>query len=123
VAAAQDSAPPPPPPSSSTGLSGYMDFHYNKPELADGRLDFHRFVLLVTHEFSPKIRFVGELELEHAFVAGLEEGGELELEQAYVDFLLSRGFNVRAGMMPRPGRHHQRHEPPVFHGVERRSST
>lgn len=45
------------------------------------------------------IRFVSELELEHAFVEGLEEAGELELEQAYVDFLLSRRFNVRAGMM------------------------
>jgi hypothetical protein len=104
----------------STRLSGYMDFHYNKPELADGRLDFHRFVLLVTHEFSPKIRFVGELELEHAFVEGLEEGGELELEQAYVDFLLSRGFNVRAGMLLMPiGILNERHEPPVYYGVER----
>ena len=71
-----------------TNLSGYMDFHFNKPEFEDGRLDFHRFVLLVTHTFSPRIRFVGELELEHAFVEGLEEAGELELEQAYVDFLL-----------------------------------
>jgi hypothetical protein len=104
----------------STRLSGYMDFHYNKPERADGRLDFHRFVLLVTHEFSPKIRFVGELELEHAFVEGLEEGGELELEQAYVDFLLSRGFNVRAGMLLMPvGILNERHEPPVYYGVER----
>ena len=103
-----------------TRLSGYMDFHYNKPERADGRLDFHRFVLLVTHEFSPRIRFVGELELEHAFVEGLEEGGELELEQAYVDFLLSRGFNVRAGMLLMPiGILNERHEPPVYYGVER----
>ena len=97
-----------------------MDFHYNKLEIADGRLDFHRFVLLVTHEFSPRIRFVGELELEHAFVEGLEEGGELELEQAYVDFLLSRGFNVRAGMLLMPvGIINERHEPPVYYGVER----
>jgi hypothetical protein len=104
----------------STRLSGYMDFHYNKPELADGTIDFHRFVLLVTHEFSPRIRFVGELELEHAFVEGLEEGGELELEQAYVDFLLTRGFNVRAGMLLMPvGILNERHEPPVYYGVER----
>src|SRR6185436_16233798 len=81
-----------------TNLSGYMDFHFNKPEFQDGQLDFHRFVLLVTHTFSPRIRFVGELELEHAFVEGLEDGGELELEQAYLDFLLSREFNLRAGM-------------------------
>jgi DtxR family Mn-dependent transcriptional regulator len=103
-----------------TNLSGYMDFHFNKEEFTDARLDFHRFVLLVTHTFSPRIRFVGELELEHAFVEGLEEAGELELEQAYVDFLLDRSFNVRAGMMLMPfGIINERHEPPVFYGVER----
>ena len=103
-----------------TALSGYMDFHFNKPEFEDGRLDFHRFVLLVTHTFTDRIRFVGELELEHALVEGLEEKGELELEQAYVDFLLSRSFNVRAGMMLMPiGILNERHEPPVYYGVER----
>jgi hypothetical protein len=40
-------------------LSGYMDFHYNKADREDGRLDFHRFVLLVSHAFSPRLRFVG----------------------------------------------------------------
>jgi DtxR family Mn-dependent transcriptional regulator len=103
-----------------TALSGYMDFHFNNPEFSDAQLDFHRFVLLVTHSFSERIRFVGELELEHALVEGLEEKGELELEQAYVDFLLSRSFNVRAGMMLMPiGIINERHEPPVFYGVER----
>src|SRR5262245_7194849 len=97
-----------------------MDFHFNKPELADGSLDFHRFVLLVTHRFSDRIRFVGELELEHGFVEGLEASGELELEQAYVDFLLSRRFNVRAGMMLMPiGIINARHEPPVYYGGDR----
>ena len=103
-----------------TALSGYMDFHFNNPEFSDAQLDFHRFVLLVTHSFSERIRFVGELELEHAVVEGLEEKGELELEQAYVDFLLSRSFNVRAGMMLMPiGIINERHEPPVYYGVER----
>ena len=77
------------PPRTAEVLSGYMDFHYNKPEFSDGALDFHRFVLLVTHSFSDRIRFVSELEIEHALVEGGEEEGELELEQAYVDFLLS----------------------------------
>jgi hypothetical protein len=107
--------------SPSTGpISGYMDFHFNKEEATSGVLDFHRFVLIVNHSFSPRIRFVAELELEHAFVEGLEEKGEIELEQAYVDFLLTRAFNIRAGMLLVPmGIINERHEPPVFHGVER----
>lgn len=120
LAAAPGAAQEPPPAERATAISGYMDFHFNKPELADGRLDFHRFVLLVTHRFSDRIRFVSELELEHALVEGLEEAGELELEQAYVDFLLSRRFNVRAGMMLMPvGIINERHEPPIYYGVER----
>ncbi|MCM3879059.1 MAG: hypothetical protein ND807_03025 [Vicinamibacterales bacterium] len=107
-------------PERTTDISGYMDFHFNKPELADGRLDFHRFVLLVTHKFSDRIRFVSELELEHAFVEGLEEAGELELEQAYLDFMVSRRFNIRAGMILMPiGILNERHEPPIYYGVER----
>ena len=110
-----------PEPQSKTGpISGYMDFHFNKEEGQPGVLDFHRFVLLVNHSFSPRIRFVGELELEHALVEGLEEAGELELEQAYLDFLLSRSLNIRAGMMLVPvGIINERHEPPVYNGVER----
>ena len=109
-----------PPPERSTAISGYMDFHFNKREFEDGRLDFHRFVLLITHRFSDRIRFVSELELEHAVVEGLEEGGELELEQAYLDFLLTRRFNLRAGMLLVPvGIINERHEPPTFYGVER----
>jgi len=104
----------------TTALSGYMDFHYNKDEFRDGQIDFHRFVLLVTHSFSDRLRFVSELEIEHAFVEGQEEAGEIELEQAYLDFLLSRRFNVRAGMMLVPvGLINERHEPPVYYGVER----
>src|SRR6187549_3191956 len=103
-AGAQSPQPAPPPPATerATAISGYMDFHFNKREFEDGRLDFHRFVLLITHRFSDRIRFVSELELEHALVEGLEPAGELELEQAYVDFLLSRRFNVRTGIMLMP---------------------
>lgn len=101
-------------------ISGYMDFHFNNDEGTDPSLDFHRFVLLFNHSFTSRIRFVGELELEHAFVEGLEDAGELELEQAYVDFLLHRSMNLRAGMVLVPvGIINERHEPPVFNGVER----
>jgi hypothetical protein len=104
-------------------ISGYMEMHLNAPlDRADGDavLDFHRFVLLFSHSFSDRLRFVGELELEHAFVEGLEEAGEVELEQAYIDLLIKPVFNIRAGMLLVPvGIINERHEPPVFHGVER----
>jgi hypothetical protein len=106
---------------SRTGpISGYMDFHLNKPENEDAIWDFHRFVLLFNHSFTDRIRFVGELELEHAFVAGLESSGEVELEQAYVDFKVKPQLNLRAGMLLTPvGIINERHEPPSFFGVER----
>ncbi len=109
---------------SQTGpISGYMEMHYNRPindPLAPQILDFHRFVLLVSHRFSDRIHFFGEIELEHSIVEGLEEKGELELEQAYVDFLVTPELNFRAGMMLAPmGIINERHEPPTFYGVER----
>jgi hypothetical protein len=106
---------------SRTGpISGYMDFHLNKPEHEDAIWDFHRFVLLFNHSFTDRIRFIGELELEHAFVSGLEASGEVELEQAYVDFKVKPQLNLRAGMLLTPvGIINERHEPPSFFGVER----
>ena len=105
---------------SMSSISGYMDFHFNNIEHQDATLDFHRFVLLFAHSFSDRVRFVSELEVEHAFVEGLEEAGELELEQAYIDFLVTRALSFRAGMLLVPvGIINERHEPPVFHGVER----
>ncbi|MCA1561046.1 MAG: hypothetical protein LC804_12525 [Acidobacteria bacterium] len=100
-----------------------MEMHFNEPvddPVAPAVLDFHRFVLLFSHSFTPRLRFVGELELEHAVVEGLEEAGELELEQAYLDVLLTPALNFRAGMLLAPvGIINERHEPPTFHGVER----
>jgi hypothetical protein len=109
---------------SRTGpISGYMEMHLNAPvDRADGdpTLDFQRFVLIFSHSFSDRLRFVGELELEHAFVEGLEESGEVELEQAYIDVLIRPSFNLRGGMLLVPvGIINERHEPPVFYGVER----
>jgi hypothetical protein len=112
---------PAPSPVSQTGpISGYMDFHLNRPEHEDPQLDFHRFVLLFNHSFTDRLRFIGELEVEHGLVEGLEESGELELEQAYLDFRVAPAFNIRAGMLLAPvGIINERHEPPSFHGVER----
>jgi hypothetical protein len=97
-----------------------MEVQYTKPDVGDAVLDFHRFVLLFAHRFSDRIRFVSELEVEHALVEGGEDSGSVELEQAYLDFLIDRRFNIRAGQMLVPvGLINERHEPPVFHGVQR----
>ena len=101
-------------------VSGYMDYHFNKPGGLPGTGDFHRFVLLFGHRFSDRIQFWSELEVEHAFVSGEGVGGELELEQAYLDFRVKPWLNIRSGIMLTPvGLINERHEPPAFNGVER----
>lgn len=101
-------------------VSGYMDYHFNKPEDQPGIADMHRFVLLFGHSFNDRIQFWSELELEHALVEGGEESGELELEQAYLDFRVKPWLNFRGGVMLAPvGMINERHEPPMFNGVER----
>ncbi len=101
-------------------VSGYMEMHFNKERGDPFRPDFHRFVLLFGHSFSSRMKFWGELEVEHALAEGGEESGEVAVEQAYVDFLVKPWMNFRAGMMLTPlGIVNERHEPPSFNGVER----
>ena len=101
-------------------LSGYMEVHLNKEQDLPTEADLHRFVLMVGHTFTDRLKFWSEVEIEHAFVEGAEETGEVAIEQAYVDLMLHRRFNVRAGMVLVPvGIVNERHEPPTFHGVER----
>ena len=123
-AAAAPAAPAPKEEASTTSrtgpLSGYMQFDLNRPEHEDPQLDFHRFVLYFNHSFTDRIRFTGELELEHVLVEGRKESGELSLEQAYLDFRVNPAFNLRAGMLLAPvGIINERHEPVSFFGVER----
>lgn len=101
-------------------LSGYMEIHLNKEQDLPAEADLHRFVLMVGHSFTDRLKFWSEVEVEHAFVEGAEESGEVAIEQAYIDLMLHRRFNLRAGMVLVPvGIINERHEPPTFHGVER----
>ena len=119
----QASAQTAPPSASREGiptLSGYMEVHLNKEQDLPIEADLHRFVLMVGHSFSDRLKFRSEVEVEHAFVEGAEESGEVAIEQAYVDLMVHRRFNLRAGMVLVPvGIINERHEPPTFHGVER----
>ncbi len=110
-----------------TSIGGYGELHYNNlsdNELADGvddldRTDFHRFVLFVGHEFTDRIRFFSELEVEHS-LAGDGAPGEVELEQAWVELDLNDRHHLRAGLDILPiGIINPTHEPDTFFGVER----
>ena len=99
-------------------FGGYGELHYNAFD-SKTELDFHRFVLFFSHEFSDQIRFFSEVELEHA-VAEDGAAGAFELEQAYVEFSLSESTWVTAGVFLMPvGILNETHEPTTFYGVER----
>ncbi len=101
-------------------LSGYMEMHLNKVQDQPAAIDLHRFVLMIGHSFSDRLKFWSEVEVEHAFVEGAEQTGEVAVEQAYIDLMINRRLNLRAGMVLVPvGIQNERHEPPTFNGVER----
>jgi hypothetical protein len=115
---------------SRTSVGGYGELHYNnldddEEDIGDddslSRADFHRFIIYVAHQFSDRLRFFSELEVEHALVAGDgSSGGEVELEQAWLEMDLSQNHHARAGLDVLPiGIINQTHEPTTFYGVER----
>jgi hypothetical protein len=107
---------------SDTTIGGYGELHYNNVDADSGdseQVDFHRFVLFFGHEFTDRIRFFSELELEHSLTAD-GAPGEVELEQAYVDFALTDNLTARTGLFLLPlGIINETHEPNTFYGVER----
>lgn len=111
---------------SGTTIGGYGELHYNNLDANDtandvDEIDFHRFVLFFGHEFTDRVRFFSEVEIEHS-LAGDGQPGEVELEQAYVDFALTDSLSAKAGLFLLPvGILNETHEPPTFYGVERNS--
>ncbi len=109
-----------------TRIGSYGEMHYNNLDNQNGdggdkdELDFHRFVLYLSHEFSDTTRMFSEVELEHSFLEGGDDSGELELEQAYIEHDLSASTRMKAGLFLIPvGILNQTHEPDTFYGVER----
>ena len=107
---------------SKTTIGGYGELHYNNISSDAGdveEIDFHRFVLFFGHEFTDRIRFFSEFELEHS-LAGDGAPGEVELEQAFVEYGLQDDLYARTGLFLLPvGILNETHEPPTFYGVER----
>lgn len=110
-----------------TSVGGYAELHYNnwdnKGDTGSSKdkkeIDFHRFVLFVSHEFNERTRFFSELELEHS-IAGDGKSGEIELEQAYIEHDYLDHHRFKAGLFLIPvGILNETHEPNTFYGVER----
>ncbi|MDQ7074191.1 MAG: porin [Gammaproteobacteria bacterium] len=103
----------------ATQFGSYGELHYQANEKGNNKIDFHRWVLFMSHEFSEKIRFFSELEVEHAMV-GEGQAGALELEQSYISLTPRSGTEVKLGLFLLPiGIINETHEPPRFYGVER----
>jgi hypothetical protein len=101
-----------------TQIGGYGELHYNNLDSKE-EIDFHRFVLYFGHQFTDRIRFFSEVELEHS-VSGDDQSGEVELEQAYIDFDLTDRHALQTGLFLIPvGILNETHEPTTFYGVER----
>ena len=109
---------------SEVDLGGYGELHYNNLSGSGGAsdsetVDFHRFVIYMGYEFSDRVRFNSELELEHS-LSGDGKPGEVELEQAFIDFDLNENHTFRGGLFLLPvGIINETHEPTTFYGVER----
>ena len=102
----------------NTQVGGYGEMHYNNLDSKD-EIDFHRFVLFFGHQFSDRLRFFSELELEHA-ESGEGNNGGVELEQAYIEYDITQTQQARAGLFLVPvGILNPTHEPATFYGVER----
>jgi hypothetical protein len=103
----------------NTSLGGYGELHANFNENADDKIDFHRFVLFVNHEYNDWITLYSELELEHSLAAD-GAPGEVELEQAFVRMDWTQRFSTDVGVYLTPvGIMNETHEPNTFYGVER----
>ena len=95
-------------------LGGYGEVLYNKPENLNAEIDIQRLVLLFGYKFDERVQFVTEIEFEHV--------KEVYVEQAFVNYNLTQGLNIRAGLMLVPmGIINEFHEPTIFNGVERPS--
>ena len=114
-----------------TSLGGYGELHWEtagtpQDERAtaptNNKVDIHRYVLFIGHEFNKYLNFASEVEIEHAFVK--DGHGELEMEQMYLEQNLAymgiENTFIKYGTILMPlGMTNETHEPPTFYGVER----
>jgi hypothetical protein len=105
-----------------TVISGYGSaaFQRNFNE-QQSTVTLERAVLFLGHQFSQKISFFSELELENAKVeGGVSNNAEISMEQAFLKFNLNAHQYIIGGLFtPRIGILNENHLPINFNGVVR----
>tara|TARA_B100000676_G_scaffold139479_1_gene138073 strand:+ start:1264 stop:2409 length:1146 start_codon:yes stop_codon:yes gene_type:complete len=108
----------------ATSLGGYGEMHFDmKANDGDGKLDFHRFIFYIKHQFSPQWSMMSEIEVEHNMVGSEKalgyKGGYLAMEQAHLNYW-NGNWGFKGGVLLVPaGIINEYHEPPTFMSVER----
>jgi len=99
-------------------MGGYADVEFIQP-INDsirsiGKLDIHRFVLMLGYQFNDRLKMVSEIEFEHV--------KEVYIEQVFLDYKINKWANWRTGLILIPmGIINERHESNLFNGVLRPS--
>jgi len=108
----------------TTSLGGYGELHFDmEANDGDGKLDFHRFIFYIKHQFSSKWSMMSEIEVEHNMVGSSDalgyKGGYLAMEQAHLNYW-NGTWGFKGGVLLVPaGIINEYHEPPTFMSVER----
>jgi hypothetical protein len=113
---------------SGVSIGGYGEITYahfadnnqsGEPSGGEDQTTVARAVVYLGYKFDRHFVLNTEIEYENAVVAS-DKGGEAEVEFAYIDYMNSRPFNARAGLMLIPmGLVNEQHEPTAFLGVRR----
>ena len=102
--------------SNNISIGGYAQVDYNQvvdPDFRkNGVLDVHRMVMTFGYKFNKRTSFFTEIEYEHV--------KEVFVEQAFLRYKINDFINFKGGLLLIPmGIINERHEPNIFHGVER----
>lgn len=104
-------------------LGGYGEIVYSNYQDSTKKdfADAYRFILYAGYKFNDWILMNTELEFEHAGIKNVgAKQPEVYVEFSYLDFLFSKSFNLRTGLMLMPvGLVNEFHEPTVYHGTYR----
>ncbi len=91
----------------------------HEPSDAEDQISLLRAVVYLGYKFNDHFVLNTEFEYENA-VVGSDKGGEVAVEFAYLDYMHSREFNARAGLVLLPiGLVNELHEPTAFLGATR----